>query len=155
VVETGTSTFYAAIRDATDEPVLKEICSRIAADEIRHFKLFYRHLQIYQRHEPLPVIGRLKVAFARIRESDDDELASAYHAGTDQKAPYNRHRAAGAYHARALGLYRKRHVRQATRMLARATGLVPDGWVSRLFGGLLWAMIQFRGRKFRAAFSAH
>ena len=33
VVESGTSSYYTAIRDATDEPVLKEIAGRIAADE--------------------------------------------------------------------------------------------------------------------------
>ncbi len=31
MVEVGTSSFYSAMRDAADEPVLKEICRRIAA----------------------------------------------------------------------------------------------------------------------------
>ena len=47
VVECGTSSFYSAIRDATDEPLLKLIAAKIAADEFRHFKLFYDHLQRY------------------------------------------------------------------------------------------------------------
>ncbi len=42
VVESGTSSYYSAIRDATDEPLLQEIAGRIAADEFRHYKLFYR-----------------------------------------------------------------------------------------------------------------
>jgi len=41
MVEVGTSSYYAALRDAVQEPVLKEICRNIAADEIRHYKLFY------------------------------------------------------------------------------------------------------------------
>ena len=41
VVESGTSSFYSALRDATGEPVLKDICHRIAGDEFRHYKLFY------------------------------------------------------------------------------------------------------------------
>ena len=41
VVESGTSSYYSAIRDATEEPVLQEIAGRIAADEYRHYKLFY------------------------------------------------------------------------------------------------------------------
>jgi len=45
VVESGTSSFYSAIRDATEEPVLKEIAARIAADEFRHYRLFYETLQ--------------------------------------------------------------------------------------------------------------
>src|ERR1700722_7380220 len=33
VVETGTSSYYTALRDAAAEPVMKEICWHIAADE--------------------------------------------------------------------------------------------------------------------------
>ena len=40
IVETGTSSYYIALSEATDEPVLKAICQRIAADELRHYKLF-------------------------------------------------------------------------------------------------------------------
>jgi hypothetical protein len=36
IVETGTSSYYSAMSDATDEPVLKEVCRHIAADEFRH-----------------------------------------------------------------------------------------------------------------------
>ncbi|HEV2336221.1 MAG TPA: ferritin-like domain-containing protein, partial [Stellaceae bacterium] len=39
VVETGTSSYYTALREAADEPVLREICRRIAADELRHYRL--------------------------------------------------------------------------------------------------------------------
>ena len=34
IVETGTSSYYTALREAAAEPVLQEICRRIAADEI-------------------------------------------------------------------------------------------------------------------------
>ena len=44
MVEVGTSSYYTALRDAVREPVLKEICRHIAADEIRHYKLFYKNL---------------------------------------------------------------------------------------------------------------
>jgi len=40
VVEIGTSCYYTALREAATEPVLQEICRRIAADELRHFRLF-------------------------------------------------------------------------------------------------------------------
>ena len=53
MIEIGTSTFYTAIKDATDEPLLKQICRKIAADELRHYKLFYTHLQRYQAKERL------------------------------------------------------------------------------------------------------
>jgi hypothetical protein len=45
IVETGTSSYYSALKDATGEPVLKQICTKIAADEFRHYKLFYDHMR--------------------------------------------------------------------------------------------------------------
>jgi hypothetical protein len=44
IVETGTSSYCTALRDAAREPVLKEVCRHIAADEIRQYRLFYRNL---------------------------------------------------------------------------------------------------------------
>ncbi len=36
IVEVGTSSYYSALAAASEEPVLKAICRRIAADEFRH-----------------------------------------------------------------------------------------------------------------------
>src|SRR5690348_15506929 len=47
IVETGTSSYYTALAEASGEPVLQAICKRIAADEWRHYKLFYTHLKRY------------------------------------------------------------------------------------------------------------
>src|SRR3546814_1916721 len=47
IVEVGTSSYYASIGATTEEPVLREICRHIAADELRHYKLFYTHLKRY------------------------------------------------------------------------------------------------------------
>src|SRR6185295_2376 len=80
VVESGTSSFYSAIRDASDEPVLKEVAGRIAADEFRHYKLFYDTLQA-QDEPDLPFWRKLMVAISRINESDDDELAFSFYCG--------------------------------------------------------------------------
>ena len=78
IVETGTSSYYTALGEASAEPVLKEICKHIAADELRHYRLFYTHLKRYLDAEPIGVWGRLKVAAGRLRESEeDDELAYA------------------------------------------------------------------------------
>ena len=59
MVEVGTSSYYTALREATDEPVLREICRNIARDEIRHYKLFYTHLARYREIERLGVFRRL------------------------------------------------------------------------------------------------
>ena len=66
VVEVGTSSYYSALRDSIDEPVLKRICHRIAGDEYRHYKFFYSHLNRYQARESLPIWHRLYVALRRL-----------------------------------------------------------------------------------------
>ncbi len=151
VVETGTSSFYSAIRDAVDEPVLKQICKNIAADEFRHYQLFYRHMERYiaECRDGASRWERFKVAFTRFREADDDEIASAYHAGNGVVGAYDRATSNGAYAARAFGFYQKRHVRRAGHMFAQAAGFNPEGWGAKLLSSALWAVIWFRGRKFR------
>jgi rubrerythrin len=151
VVETGTSSFYSALRDASDEPVLKAICAKIAADEFRHYKLFFTAMQRYAQTRPLSLLGRLKVAFGRMQEADDDELATAYYAGNGLTEPYDRDANAAAYSARAFGFYRKRHTKRAGHMIAQAVGLDPEGLAGRLIQQLMWLVIGFAGRKFRPA----
>ncbi len=155
VVETGTSSFYSAIRDAVDEPVLKQICKNIAADEFRHFRLFFTHMERYAAQATgASKWGRLRVAFTRFREADDDEIASAYHAGNAVAGPYNRSRAAADYGQRTFGFYQKRHVRRAGYMFAQAAGLDPEGWAARLLTKVLWLFVGFRGRRYRAQLTA-
>jgi hypothetical protein len=58
VVETGTASYYRALARATTEPVLRDLASRIAADEVSHYKHFYRFFRRYRQEEKL---GRLRV----------------------------------------------------------------------------------------------
>lgn len=64
VVETGTATLYRAIHDYTDEPVLKNLTARIRADEVRHFKYFYRYFNEYNDSEGN---GRWRILDALLR----------------------------------------------------------------------------------------
>jgi len=142
VVESGTSSFYSAIRDASDEPVLKEVAGRIAADEFRHYRLFYDILQ--SDPEPdLPRWRKLWVAVTRVRESDDDELACAYYCGNvppedEGERPYRRKTYARAYHARAMALYRRHHIDKLVKMVVKPTGFSPSGPMSEFASAALW-----------------
>ncbi|MEQ9112099.1 MAG: ferritin-like domain-containing protein [Rhodospirillaceae bacterium] len=149
VVETGTSSFYSAIRDAAHEPVLRAICKHIAADEFRHYKLFATHLSRYQAQENLSTWQRLKVVVTRFRETSDDELASAYHAGVGLEGPYNGSAASSAYTARALAFYQQKHVRRAGHMMSQAAGLSPHSLLTKLLSKVLWWGISLKGRAFR------
>ncbi len=133
IVETGTSSYYSALKDTTAEPVLKQICAKIAADEFRHYKLFYEHLRRCLKRDRLSKWARLRVGWSRIAESEDDELAYAYFAANEPAdAVYDRKRYTQAYAKRAYPLYRANHVQRAMAMVLKAIGLEPQGRLNAL-----------------------
>ena len=146
VVETGTSSFYTAIREATEEPVLREICRRIAGDEFRHYRMFLEGLAKYQAREPLSLLGRIRVAIGRVKESDDDELAFAWHCGNGQGDAYDRDRCNQAYARRAYGIYRYHHAERAVGMIFKASGLNGQGWLGRKASRWAFNRMQARAR---------
>ena len=91
IVESGTSSYYTMLSDATAEPVLKALCRHIAADEYRHYQLFHDYLNVYSQQENLGRRARLKIGLSRVIESEDDELAYAYFAANAPvSVPYKR-----------------------------------------------------------------
>jgi hypothetical protein len=149
MVETGTSSYYTALGEASEEPVLKLICRQIASDEFRHFKLFYDHMRRYLGRESINMLRRLQIAAGRVGETEDDELAFAFHCGNDPLGmPYDHKRCTAAYMARAMSYYRFRHVERGMGMMFKAVGLPPRGRLSDVSARLAWRMIQWRQRKF-------
>src|SRR6516225_1390981 len=61
IVEVATSSYYSALREAARELVLQEICRNIAADEFRHYKLFYKNLTHCLDRERIGFWRRLRV----------------------------------------------------------------------------------------------
>lgn len=148
IVETGTSSFYTALSEATDEPVLQEICRNIAGDEFRHYKLFLDTLRKYQTSEHVSLVERIRVAIGRLRETDDDELAFAYHcANAPADQPYDRARASAAYSALAFSIYQPHHVERATGMVMKAAGLKPQGWLGRQAMRFAWWRMQGKAHR--------
>ncbi len=148
IVEVGTSSFYASIGDTTDEPVLKEICKKIAADELRHYKLFYSFLRRYLEAENIGKSRRLMIALGRMRETEDDELACAYWAAnSDAGEPYDHRKWCDAYMGRAYGYYRLPRVERATAMTWKAAGLNPQGRSVSWFANLAYRIMQYRRRR--------
>jgi hypothetical protein len=147
VVEIGTSSYYTALSEAAAEPVLQEICRRIAADELRHYRLFYKNLDRYLARERLGWCGRLRVALGRVAESEDDELAYAYYAANAPGQPYDRRQYSRAYARRAIALYRPHHVERMVAMLLKAVGLTPNGRLGLVTGRLAWRAMQYRAAR--------
>ena len=155
MVETGTSSYYTALAEATGEPVLQQVCKLIAADEYRHFKLFYDHMRRYLARERLGMLNRLRIAAGRITESEDDELAYAYHCGNEPVGmAYEHERCIAAYMGRAISFYRFRHIERAMGMVLKSVGLPPRGRLSSAGARLTWSLLQRRRRKFEGVGAA-
>lgn len=149
MVETGTSSYYTALADATEEPVLQHVCRLIAADEYRHFKLFYDHMKRYLAREKLGLFSRLRIAAGRITESEDDELAYAFHCGNEpEDCKYDHARCISRYMTRAMDVYKWRHIERSTGMVLKTVGLPPRGRLGAGAAKLAWTLLQRRKRTF-------
>jgi hypothetical protein len=145
MVEIGTSSYYTALADGTTEPVLAQICRHIAADEFRHFKLFYDHMRRYLGRERIGLLRRLAIAAGRIRESEDDELAFAYYCGNEPTSlAYDRRRCSAAYMSGAMRFYRFRHIERGMGMIFKAVGLSPRGRLSDMAARAMWHLLKWR-----------
>ncbi len=145
MVETGTSSYYTALAEATDEPALNQVCKLIAADEYRHFKLFYDHLRRYLGREHISFPRRLRIAFGRVGESEDDELAFAFHCANEPVGmDYDHRRCIAGYMARAMDFYQHRHLDRAMGMIFKSIGLNPRGKMSAMAGYGLYRAVKYR-----------
>jgi hypothetical protein len=151
MVEVGTSSYYAVLRDAVREPVLKQICRNIAADEIRHYNLFYKNLTRCLERERIGFWNRLRVAARRIAESEDDELAYAYYAANETKRPYDRRRYKRAYARRAYVLCREHHVAHGITLIFKAIGMSPHGRLARAASRIAWIVMRCRAARLAKA----
>jgi rubrerythrin len=131
MVETGTSSYYTALSEAAEEPVLKAICQRIAADELRHYKLFYTHLKGYLAQEKMNTFQRVRVALGRISETEDG---------------YNRVRHSREYLSRTYGYYQQHHLDRVVGMVFKACGLRPQSLAFRVSQMFVWWLFSSRTR---------
>ena len=150
IVEVGTSSYYSALRDAVEEPVLKQICGKIAADEFRHYKLFYKNSKNYRAVEKSTLVTRLWAAISRIRESDDDELAYAFYCGSGDQRPYDRRTYYREYAGRSYCHYRFGHIMHGANMVMKAVGINPQSRLAAALVRLVWAIFKVRARQLQA-----
>lgn len=131
MVEVGTTTYYSGLRDASDEPVFKEICHLIAVDEIHHFNLFFRALPKFLALDPMTKLERAKVAIERSAEAETEELLYAYAAANtnDVIKLENVPRYRREYIGRTLPLYSKKNLKKGMSLAVRAIGLDQVKWL--------------------------
>lgn len=80
VVETGTASYYFALSRMSRDPALATIARRIAEDEIRHYKHFYRYFRRYQQIEPESRSAIFAAVLHRLRliDGQDGTIALKY-----------------------------------------------------------------------------
>jgi hypothetical protein len=153
VIETGTASFYRMLSEASPEPVLKQLAAAISADEVRHYKHFYRHLTRYRRPGGPGRIAVLRTLLARIGEINAEDGFYAFkhvYRADNPDAPFNR----ATYTAfrgklRALARDHFPH-RMATKMLLRPLDLSPP--VSRVvFPAVAWTTRLLCARRYTAS----
>jgi hypothetical protein len=155
MVETGTSSYYTALADGTGEPVLRDICRLIAADEYRHFKLFYDHMRRYLARERISFPRRLRIAAGRVSESEDDELAYAFHCSNEPASlAYDHRRCIASYMAGAMAQYRLGHLERGMGMMFKAVGLNPRGRLAGLGARLMYAGVRWKQRQYARRLAA-
>ena len=148
IVETGTSSYYTTLGDATGEPVLKALCRHIAADELRHYKLFHDYLKRLTAEESISRFARLKIGLSRVQESEDDELAFAFYAAnTPDGAPYNRAQYTSAYMARAYPLYKPDHIERMIAMIFRACDIKLSSFTRKIVKHVAHMLMKIKARR--------
>lgn len=126
VVETGTAAFYRTLAAASPEPVLSRIAGLIAADEVRHYKHFYRYFNRYRASEHLARRNVFKTLWTRVFEVDDEDAFYAFKhvfIGRHPDRPFRR----ADYRAFRRAVRRRGRTsfpaEMATRMLLKPLGL--------------------------------
>lgn len=149
VVESFTTSFYSAMRDAAREPVLKQITGNIAGDEMRHWRLFY-DMKNAEAVRP-GLFQALRIAASRVGESEDDELAYAFYCGNTPAErigvdPYNRRAGQYGYESRVNRLFKRAHLDRAMGMIAVAIGRPARGLLARTASAAMSAVLWLKTR---------
>lgn len=127
VVEALASAFYAALGESTDEPLLRQICSRLQADERRHLEMFHEMLT---NEPPLALRRRVVAVVRRVRELDDDQIVFAAHCA-NRSGTYDRRSVRREHFACVWSMYRATTTSLTVDLLLVAVGLDPPPVVRR------------------------
>jgi hypothetical protein len=73
VVEMGTASYYTTLSRLSPDPVLADLTRRIAADEIRHYKHFYRYFRRIRASENTGRIAISQALWARLAMLDGED----------------------------------------------------------------------------------
>lgn len=121
IVEALASAYYRAIHDSTDEPVLRELCTRLARDEARHFSMFRRLLMAERETGANSFLRNAWLTLRRVKELENDQVAYAFHCSgpVGESDGYRQKRAAQRFLPNLYDLYEPEHLEYAARLVAK------------------------------------
>lgn len=128
VIETGTATFYRMVSEAARDPELKALAARISADEVHHYKHFYRFFRRYRAIEKPGRAAILRTLWRRLRAvRDEDSLCAikAVHLACSGGVPLSDAEYAALGNAILLDFKPHFPCDMATRMYLKPLGLPP------------------------------
>jgi hypothetical protein len=126
VVETGTATFYRMLSEVSPDPVLKRLAAEISADEVRHYKHFYRYFLRYQALERPSRAAVMRTLWSRAAEVESEDAFYAFKALFAARHPDSEFRRSDyeAYRDGVVQLARQRFPHaMAVKMLLKPLGL--------------------------------
>lgn len=91
VVEVGTSTYYTALGNWAEEPVLRALCGHIARDEVRHYTVFHRYFRQYSKQADYSRWRVLRAILRRLAIIDKEDLpitVASVHIGLPEGHPF-------------------------------------------------------------------
>ena len=147
IVETGTSSYYTALVEAAEEPVLKIDLPAHRRRRAAPLQALLQHMQRYlamERSEPLAAASasRSGASPSRGRRARLCLLRRQR-----RREPYDRRRCARPMRAAPCGVYRWHHVERAIAMVFKAAGLRPHGRFNMFAAHLAWWGMQKRAAR--------
>ncbi|MBE9225042.1 acyl-ACP desaturase [Phormidium sp. LEGE 05292] len=146
VIEALASAYYAAIRDRTSEPLLRDICDRLSKDEARHYGMFYKFLKEVQKTEKINIFNKLLILAKRVFELEDDQIIYAsFCISTHLKQQnYNKSREGNTYISKMYPLYERKHIYYILNLLLPILELPKHGRSHHLLSFLFYYLIKIR-----------
>ena len=146
VVEALASALYRVVSDAIEHPTNREIYSRLAQDEARHFGMFLKMLnREAEQNGGLGMFNRLKFALLRMIQLEDSQItvASCVVAGRANDRIRLR-REANHYLGQLYSCYRWKHLQYAVKMLLKTIGIRPTLLILKPTTFVPWSGVKAR-----------
>jgi rubrerythrin len=129
-VEAGTSTYYKAMAATVQDKALSLICTRLARDEINHYRLFKKKLDELREVEDVTPLSLAVQSFRRFSELGDDQVSYAYYLARNPSGTYD-----GRYYSNLMTrsmfrLYSNDRISELVKLNLGAYGIAKRG----LFG---------------------